>query len=95
MFSADGRLPGPQCDNPVEGGGLFFFLLSPQTWLAIQRGAVGSELVFFLFFFLRVMPLLSAEQTLRATGELLNEGCRTTGDFLVAHKPLKGTVWRK
>lgn len=44
MFSTDGRMPGPQCDNSVEVYGLSL----SQTWLVVQSGAVGS------FFLLRM-----------------------------------------
>lgn len=98
VFSADGRMPGPQCDNPVEGGGLFF--LFPQTWLAIQRGAVGSVFFcFFLFCTVRVLARMSPcfdgrALALQATGELLNEGCRTTGTlFSATQTSLKGIVY--
>lgn len=47
VFSADGRMPGPRCDNPVEGGGFFFSLPSN-----LARHPKGSSRLSFFFFFL-------------------------------------------
>lgn len=62
-----------------------------QIWLAVQSGAVGSIFLFFVFCFgaacvlARVGVVLMVAPTLQATGELLNEGCPTTG---VPHESL-------
>lgn len=95
VFSADGRMPGPQCDNPVEGGGHFFFLSLPSN---LARHPKGSSRLSFFFYVLCVCwracrLVLKAEPALWATGELLNEGCRTTGAlFSATQTSLKGIV---
>lgn len=98
VFSADGRMPGPQCDNPVEGGGLFFFSF-PSNLARHPKGSSRLSLCFFfLFCTVRVLARMSPcfdgrALALQATGELLNEGCRTTGAlFSATQTSLKGIV---
>lgn len=86
VFSTDGCMPGPQFDNPAEGCGLclkFGSLSKAEQWARF----------FFCFVFCfgaacvlaRVGVVLMVAPTLQATGELLNEGCPTTG---VPHESL-------
>lgn len=81
VFSTDGCMPGPQFDNPAEGCGLCLKFGSPSK----------AEWARNLFFFCAACVLASAgavlmvAPTLQATGELLNEGCPTTG---VPHESL-------
>lgn len=41
VFSADGRLPGPQCDNPAEGVDSFIFF--PPLCSNLARHPKGSS----------------------------------------------------